>query len=92
MFFIPCATELLGTANLREVLDFFWDYRAKWKMIGIELQIDMDTIDSIDNSQKDVDDCLVEVIKFWLQSKTATRSVMSAAIQLKHVGGGVPGK
>ena len=75
---------------MREVLDYFWDYRAKWKMIGIELQIGMGTIDSIDKSQRGVDDCLIEVIKVWLHGKTATVSAMSAALKSKCVGGGVP--
>ena len=88
--FIVHATELLGIHNIREVLDCFWDYRAKWKLIGIELGIDSGTLDSINMNERYVENCLVELIKVWLRGKTATVSKMSAVLQSKHVAGGVP--
>ena len=74
---------------MREVLDCFWDYRSKWKLIGIALGIDSGTLDSITKNQRDVEDCLIELIKVWLRSETATMSVMSAVLQSKPVAGGV---
>ena len=84
------ATEHLGIHNMREVLDFFWDYRSKWKLIGIGLGIDSGTLDSINKNEGDVEDCLIELIKVWLRGKMATMSVMSAVLQSKPVAGGVP--
>ena len=39
--------DLLCIAQMREVLDQTWNYRARWKFIGIELGIDMGTLDAI---------------------------------------------
>ena len=77
---------------MREVLDYFWDYRSKWKLIGIGLGIDSGTLDSINKNQRDVEDSLIEVIKVWLRNKMATMSVMSAVLQSRLVAGGVSDK
>ena len=59
-------------------------------MIGIGLGIDNGTLESIHKNQRDVEDCLIDVIKVWLRGKTATMSIMSAVLQSKPVAGGVP--
>ena len=83
-------TELLGIHNMREVLDCFWDYRAKWKLIGIELGIDSGTLDSINMNERYVENCLIELIKVWLRGRTATVSKMSTVLQSKPDARGVP--
>ena len=74
---------------MREVLEFYWDFRAKWKMIGILLGIDMGTLDSIEKDNKKGEDCLVELISTWLKgaSPRPTRSTMAAVLQSKQVAG-----
>ena len=70
---------------MREVLDFFWKFRSKWKLIGIELKIDMGTLDSIDKDNRKSEDCLVELASKWLRRATPepTRSAMAAVLQSK---------
>ena len=88
-------TEHLGIENFRSVLDAFWDYRAKWRMIGIGLKIDMGTLDTIDKDYRKCEECLVELIKVWLQGTKATLGIMSTVLQSSCIAGeesSVPGK
>ena len=64
-----------------------WDYRAKWRFIGITLGIDTGTLDAIETDNRKADGCLLEVITTWLKSDDpiATRSAMKAALQSKQV-------
>ena len=63
-----------------------WNYRARWKFIGVELGIDMGTLDAIEKDCRIVDDCLLRMIKDWLRnSPRPTREVIRAALQSKHV-------
>ena len=86
-------TVPLGIDDMREVLDFFWEFRAKWKLIGLDLCIDIGTLDSIEVGKRNQpEDCLVEVIKVWLRGTTSkvnpTRSAMFTVLQSKCVAGG----
>ena len=60
-----------------------WDYRAKWKFIGIELQIEPGDLDAIRKNNRDVEDALYEMIKFWLYraNPRPTRTVLEVALQ-----------
>ena len=75
---------------MREVLDSFWDFRAQWKMIGIELGIDMGTLDSIHANNLRVEDCVTDMIATWLRGTNPrpTRSAMAAVLLSKRVTGG----
>ena len=71
---------------MREVLDWTWDYRASWKIIGIELSIDIGTLDAIGkNNHHKVEDCLVELLTKWLCGSKATRSAMIKVLQSRKV-------
>ena len=71
---------------MREVLDWTWDYRASWKIIGIDLSIDIGTLDAIGkNNHHKVEDCLVELLSKWLRGGKATRSAMTKALQSRKV-------
>ena len=60
-----------------------WDYRAKWRYIGVELQIKPGDLDAIRKNNRDVEDALFEMIKFWLRrtNPRPTRAVLEAALQ-----------
>ena len=65
-----------------------WDYRARWKFIGIQLRIDTGTLDAIEKDCKTVDDCLLKMIKGWLRNSprpTVTRESIRVALRSKHV-------
>ena len=78
--------NLLNNNNIKEVLDEMWNYRARWKFIGVELGIDMGTLDAIEKDCKVVDECLLKMINIWLRnSSRPTRQVIRVALQSKHV-------
>ena len=82
--------DFIRIDDIREVQDFFWDIRAAWKTIGLELGIDMGTLDSIERTHRMVaEDCLLEMLKRWLQHVTPkpTRSVMASVLQSKPLAG-----
>ena len=71
---------------MKEVLDKMWDYRARWKFIGIQLQIDNGTLNAIEKDCKTVDDCLLWMIMNWLRnSPRPTRETITIALQSKLV-------
>ena len=57
-----------------------WKYRAKWKFIGLELQIESGDLDAIGVNNRTVEDALLEVIKLWLRraNPKPTRTVLTA--------------
>ena len=80
----------LNSGHMSEVLNCFWDYRAKWRVIGIELGINIGTLDAIDLKYRNPEDCLTELIVCWLRGSNPrpTRSTMTMILQSKHVTGG----
>ena len=71
---------------MKEVLDEVWDYRARWKFIGIQLKINNGTLDAIEKDCKTVDDCLLRMIMNWLRnSPRPTRETIKVALQSKLV-------
>ena len=63
-----------------------WDYRAKWKFIGIQLDVDTGTLDAIEKDCKTVDDCLLRMIKGWLRnSPRPTREIIREVLRSKLV-------
>ena len=79
--------DVLSINNIREELDETWNYRARWRFIGIELGIDTGTLDAIAEDNRKVEDCLREMIKVWLKraSPKPTRRAMKAALQSVRV-------
>ena len=63
-----------------------WDYRARWKSIGIELCVDTGTLDTIEKDHRMANDCLQEVIKHWLRnSPRPTKEIIRVALRSKLV-------
>ena len=82
--------EILKIGDMREVVEFFWDFRSQWKFIGLELGIDMGTLDSIERTQRMVvEDSYLEMLKHWLKraTLTPTRSAMAAVLQSRPLAG-----
>ena len=76
---------------MREILDILWNYRAKWNLIGIQLGIDLGTLDAINVDKRKAEDALVEVIKLWLcqVNPKPTRFALSMALESKCLAGEV---
>ena len=82
-----CTDDTLKVDNMREVLDVFWDYRASWKLIGVELGIDSGTLDAINKNHRRVEDQLTELIVKWLRRNNPRpmRSAMAKVLQSKYL-------
>ena len=83
-----CTTvALLTFENIREVLDLTFPYRANWRQIGIQLDIDVGTMDAIEANRKIVEDCLTDLISIWLRNTQLkpTRDALSKALQSEYV-------
>ena len=81
------AVALLTLGNMREVLDLTFPHRANWRQIGLQLGIDVGTIDAIEVDRRKVEDCLTDLIIHWLRNTEPkpTRSALTKALQSKHV-------
>ena len=69
------------------MLDLTWNYRARWRFIGIELGIDEGTLDAIDKDNRRVEDCLREMITLWLRGckPEPSRHAITTALQSGRV-------
>ena len=71
------------------MLDLTWNYRARWRFIGIELGIDEGTLDAISKDNRKVEDCLQEMITLWLRGRKPwpkpSRHAISKALQSGRV-------
>jgi hypothetical protein len=77
----------LGPNNTNEVLNLMWDYRSRWKFIGIKLGIHMPTLDAIEMNHRRVEDCLTELITTWLRGTNPkpTRSAITKVLESQSV-------
>ena len=80
------ATALLTLDNIREVLDLTFPHRAKWRLIGVQLGIDVGTLDAIEANRKMVENCLTDLISHWLQNTVPqpTRGALTAILQSQY--------
>ena len=80
---------LLSITDSREMIGLAWDYRAKWKFVGIELGIDPGTLDAIEANHRNVEERLTDMINKWLRhdEPRPTRGAISAALKSERVSG-----
>ena len=77
---------LLTQCNIREILDLTWPHRARWKLIGIELGIDIGTLDAIEKDRRIAQDCLSELICTCLRSvPRLTRAALTAVLKSERI-------
>ena len=77
----------LTSNNVKEVLNLMWDYRSRWRFVGIELGIDVNTLDAIEMNNRRVEDCLTKLITTWLRctNPKPTRSAITKALESQSV-------
>ena len=62
-----CIDTPLSSRDLNTICDALYYARSKWKAIGETLGVHPETSTSISRNNKDVDDCLKEMIRFHLR-------------------------
>ena len=77
----------LTSNNVKEVLNLTWDYRSRWRFVGIELGIDVNTLDAIEMNNRRVEDCLTKLITTWLRrtNPKPTRTAIAKALESQSV-------
>ena len=72
---------------MKEILNLTWKHRSRWRFIGIELGIDVNTLDAIERDHKKAEECLAELITTWLRGTNPkpTRSAMTKALESQSV-------
>ena len=77
----------LTSNNVKEVLNLTWNYRSRWRFIGIELGIDVNTLDTIERDHRKAEDCLTELITIWLchTNPKPTRIAITKALESQSV-------
>ena len=69
--FITATSDYINAKDLGIILKAAWKARVKWYNIGLELCIAPDTLDVIQNDNRDISDrCFREMLKVWLKSET----------------------
>ena len=64
---IHVGQERLAVESLNEVLSAVYEKRWKWKNIGLNLGITIDTLNVIEHDHRNCNDCLIAVLEEWLK-------------------------
>ena len=68
--------------DLPRLLEKYYDYRAKWRIIGCFLNISQGDLDAIETDYpKNCGDCFMVVIRLWLRKKNRQESELQQAVE-----------
>ena len=76
--------------DLRKVQRATWEARTKWYNIGLELEIDPGTLDTIKGNNEDIEDRFRTMLTTWLKmvQPKPTLAALAEALQSPTVGFG----
>lgn len=75
----------LSIRSLKEVRNLLYPIRRKWYNIGIELDIEIEELETINTMYRDPGECLIGVLKIWLKSINPTWEALGNALRAKSV-------
>ena len=83
-------SEELSIKGLRKIQSAAWVARVKWYNIGLELDIDPGTLDSIKANNVNIEDCFRAMLTSWLKvvRPKPTLTALAEALQSPTVGYG----
>ena len=78
----------LPSKDLRKIQRATWEARVKWYNIGVELEIDPGTLDTIKGNNDDIDDRFRAMFVTWLKmvQPKPTLAALAEALQSPTVG------
>ena len=79
----PAVTGHLTIKDLRKVQRAAWDARTKWFNIGLELEIDPETLDTIKRDNSDTEDRFRAMLTTWLKTVDPKPSLAALAKALR---------
>ena len=71
----------LSIGDFRVVRKAIWDVRAKWCDVGVELCLDVNSLDVIKKDYQKVDECFSMMLKSWLNQECAPQPTWSALVE-----------
>ncbi len=78
-FCTAIASGCLNQSDLRQVYNAVYDARARWRRIGLQLELTHGDLEAIDSHYRNPDDQLEQVLAKWLKGGEATwRQLMEA--------------
>ena len=83
---VHSADGLLGIHHLGILLEDLYPARAKWYFIGMELEIPISTLNSIDKLHSTNKDCLCELLQCWLKGVAPRPSLVALIKALRSSG------
>ncbi len=73
------ASDCLNQSDLKQVYNVVFEARAKWRRIGLQLELIHGDLEAIDSHYRNPDDQLEQVLAKWLKGGEATwRQLMEA--------------
>ena len=75
----------LVSGNLGKVQNLIWDARPKWFNLGLNLNIDQETLTMIKKTHPNGDDCFREMLSEWLKSVEPSWQELLAALRKPSV-------
>ena len=66
--------------KLSELQDVLYPLRSKWYLIGVQLDIPVDTLDAISCSSGNLDEKLVQILKEWVKQMESQGGVTWVAV------------
>ena len=76
----------MGIHHLGIVLEELYPARAKWYFIGMELEIPISTLNSIDKPHSTDKDCLCKLLQCWLKGVAPRPSLVALIKALRDSG------
>ena len=77
----------LNSSNLKGVTDKAWEARVKWFEIGLQLEMDVAELESIEKANlHQPEKCFTVMLTSWLRQKEATWEKLIEALNSKQVG------
>ena len=80
------ASDCLNQSDLKQVYKAVFDARAKWRRIGLELELAHGDLEAIDSRYRNPEDQLEQVLAKWLNRGEATWRQLSEALYSVPVG------
>ena len=77
---------MLTVDDLRHVIGAVYPARTKWYNIGLQLDVPVDTLDSIERERGDDGDHLRNMLKWWLKQGAATWRALADALKNPIIG------
>ena len=73
--------------DLQHICNALHNVRVKWFMLGIMLQIGINTLKAIKVEGRGLDECLMRMLKYWLQAETDTTwDALAVCLRSKLIG------